>query len=780
MKSFSSKIVLIFFILLIFVLFIFSFFNILDKQKVASKVMEENLKNLVHEKKSILDLRMKQVELEVEELAYWLEKYQQTFPIDKADYIKNIDGTYREYGEDGKVSLFINNKVKLTEEIEKQIFYTKLLEGNFKRSINKNLDIVCVYTISKDGVLRVYPNMHETQLNSEYDFRTDHYFKYAIEESSGESKMVWTRPYYDWADRGLVVTCAYPIYSKGNLDYIIFADVTLLSLQKEIANFNISRFGYSFLIDNNGEIIYHPNHLENPAIKGEELKNNIFSLSDNDNYNSIIKNMIEGQTGQKYYFDTMTNSKKFITFAPIESTEWSLAFVVNANDYSIDIQLYLGGYFIGPLIIVIIFSIFVYMALKKISNYLVELSSRAEKLASGKLFVVNDIKGGNEIETIANSLNTMSSNLANYMDSLIKTNIKLEAVFNSMKNILFVIDKNYKIVNINSLEKDIIKKNYDSLHGVYCFEYFKKCSSICEKCPATKTMTTGEENFEEIIWNGDIYHLRTYPIYDDKGSIDEVVVYRTKETERIIIEREFYQREKLASIGQVSAAITHELRNPISIINGSNYLLKDILEQIDIKDEEKVEFYEIIKEIDASINNSQTIINELLDFSSQSINKEEKLDIIPLLKQILLLYKKVMVENNVTVLEEYNGEDIWICGNLDSLRLIFINLIDNALYEMKNGGILTIEIEPLYNDNLVKLTLKDTGKGMDEKVLSNIFKPFYTSKPRRAGTGIGMWLVDREVKRNQGTINIQSELDKGTKIELLFNLYNKNEGGKNV
>lgn len=780
MKSFSSRIVLIFFILIIFTLFIFSYFNIMDKQKVAGKVMEENLRNLVDEKKSILDLRMKQVELEVQELAYWLEKYENTLPMGEINYVKNIDGTYREYGEDGNISLFINNKIQLTEDIEKQIFYTSLLEDNFERTINKNLDIVCIYTISKDGVLRVYPNMHETQLNSEYDFRTDHYFRYAIEESNGESKVVWTKPYYDWADRGLVVTCAYPIYSEENLDYIIFADVTLSSLQKEIADFNISKFGYSFLIDSSGEIIYHPDYLGNPGVKGEELKNNILSLSSNEHFNFIIKNMMKGQTGQRYYFDTITNSEKFITFAPVEGTKWSIAFVINANDYSIDLQRYLGGYFAGPLAIVIIFSIFIYIALKRISNYLVDLSSRAEKLASGKLVTVNNIKGGNEIETIANSLNTMSSNLRNYMDSLIKTNLKLETVFNSMKNILFVIDKNYKIININSLGKNIIRKDHDFTNDIYCFEYFKGCSIVCDNCPATKTLLTGKENFEEIIWNNDIYHFRTYPIYDDIGNVEEVIIYSTKETERIIIEKEFYQREKLASIGQVSAAITHELRNPIAIINGSSYLLKDILEQSNISCDEKSEFYEVISEIDASIHNSQTIINELLDFSRQSTTIEDKVDLISLLKQILLLHKKIIVENNVTILEKYVEEEIWISGNLDSLRLVFINLIDNALYEMKDGGTLTIETEPLYDNGTIKLIIADSGKGMDKNVLLNIFKPFYTSKPRNVGTGIGMWLVDREVKRNKGTINIQSELDKGTKIELYFNLYERNKGGNNV
>ncbi|SDJ86400.1 cache domain-containing protein [Natronincola ferrireducens] len=780
MKSFSSRIVFIFVILVIFIVFIFSMFNILDEQKIATKIMEENLKNLVYEKKSILDLRMRQVELEVEELAYWLESYEQMLPMGDIIYDIHKDGTYLEYGEEGNISLFVNSKTKLTEEIEKQIFYTKKLEDNFKRTINKNQDIVCVYTISNDGLLRVYPNMYETQLNSEYDFRKDYYFRYAIEETKGEGRAVWTKPYYDVADRGLVVTCAYPIYSKDKLQYVIFADVTLELLQKEIADFNIARFGYGFLIDDHGEIIYHPDYLEKPSKKGEELKNNILSLSNNEEFKFIIEDMIGGQTGQAYYFDEMTDSEKFVTYAPIEGTKWSVALVVNSNDYSIDIRKYLGRYFIGPLVIIIIFSMFVYMALKKVSNYLVELSYRAERVACGELMAVENVGGGDEIVTIANSLNTMSSNLKNHMESLIKTNTKLEAVFNSIKGVLFVIDKNYKLVNVNKLGRDIIKKDYPSFPGIHCFEFFKGCLRICEKCPVTKTMETGKESFKEMIWDNEIYHVRTYPILDEEGNIDEIVVYSTKETERAIIEREFHQREKLASIGQVSAAITHELRNPIAIINGSSYLLKDMVDSIDIKTHEKEEFHEILKEIDNSIKNSLTIINELLDFSRKSTTMEEKVDIIPLIRQILMIHKKNIVENNIVILEKFNKEEIWVFGNLDSLRLIFINLIDNALYEMKNGGTLIIKIDPLYDEGKVKLILKDTGKGMEEEVLSNIFKPFYTTKPRGIGNGIGMWLVYREIKNNKGTINIQSQLGKGTKVEINFNLYEEDEGGKDV
>lgn len=778
-SSFSSKIILAFTSLIIFALFIFGIFTTINKQKVALKVMEENLLSLVDEKKSILELRMKQVESEVKELAYWLNKYKQVDEIDEVNYIRCEDGTLREYGEDGNISLFVNNTIELTDEVKKQIFYTKRLEEMFIRTISKNSDIVCVYAISKDGVLRVYPHMKETQLDPKHDFREDHYFKYALEESKGENKIVWTKPYYDWADRGLVVTCAYPIYDNGNLEYIIFADVMLNSLQQEIADFKISKFGYGFLIDNSGGIIYHPNYLDNPPSKGDEVKNNILSLSDNKGFNDILKEMIAGKTGQRYYYDNKMNIQKLITYAPVGQMGWSLGFEINSNEYTIDIEKYLGSYALGPIAIVSIFSIFIFYALKRTSNYLVDLSARAEELASGKLSFVNDIKGGNELETIANSLNIMSSNLKDYMDNLIRTNIKLEVVFNSMKNIIFVVDSNYKIVNINSLGKEIIGNENKLVEGISCYEYFKKCSSICDECPVKKTINSGEENFQEVIVNNNVYHIRTYPIFDKEGKVVEVVVYSTKETERVMIEREFYQREKLASVGQVAAAITHELRNPLGIINGSSYLIKDIVENSNMNEEDKNEIYGILKEIDTSVSNSQKIISTLLDFSRKSNDKDERVNIVSLLEQILFLHKKYILENKVKVVESYEEKDIWVNGNLDSLRLIFINLIDNALYEMKDGGTLTVEVRKVYND-LVKISIKDTGRGMDEKELSNIFKPFYTTKPKNIGTGIGMWLVDREVKRNKGKINVKSALGQGTIVEVLFHSYGNMEGGENV
>lgn len=769
-KTFSSRVIFIFFSFVVILIFSFALFQKINMDNANKFILEKNLEQLVLEKKEVLNLRMKQVEIEVKNLSDWLYGYsKEDFNIHQVDYKFYNDVAIDEM-EEGKTSLFVTKKTHIDDEVKKVISLTKNMEDKFINTLNRNDDIVCVYVISKEGVLRVYPYMDIDTFNYDHDFTKDYYFQEASQKNNPSREIVWTEPYYDWADRGWVVTCAYPVYIDDDLSYVVFADVTLNFLQETMEDFQINKFGYGFIINYEGEIIYHPEYEAEPLKKGEKFYGSIFNLIKSDSFKSIAIDMIEGNTGQKPYYDNNYKQNRLISYAPIERLKWSIGFDVNIQEYDISAVSFMNRYFFMPIAITTLVLVIGYCLLKKMSKPIETLSAGAEKIASGEFVQFDKISATEDIDTIANSLNILSSTVKDYMDSLIKANRKLEAVFNSISGILYIVDKKYNIITMNRYGKQISKKLNKEPIGNSCHFLFKGEKTPCNDCPIAETLKTGKESFKEMQFNQDIFHVWTFPILDDEGSIEEVVVYSMKVTEKVIIEKEFYQREKLAAVGQMAAGVTHELKNPLSVIKGCNYLLKNILDFDKMDSETRLELEEIIEEIDNSIDRSQNIITNLLEFSRKSSIEKEKVDLKALIEQILILNKKYIVEGDIELLVEFKDEPLYTYGNLDSMKHIFINIIENAIQSMSNGGVLKVTGR-IVNDEKVEVKIEDTGYGIDDKILDSIFKPFFTTKHKENGTGLGLWIVKNELRKNNGHIEISSIVGKGTKVKLIFQKY---------
>lgn len=773
-KTFSSRVILIFFSFVVFLIFSFALFQKINMDSTNKNIIERNLEQLVLEKKQVLNLRMKQVEIEVKNLADWLYGYtKEDFNIQSANYQLN-NGIIVDEVIEGKTSLFVTKKTHVDNEVRKVISLTKNMEDKFIKTLNSNEDIVCVYVISKEGVLRVYPYMDIDAFSYDHDFTKDYYYQEACEKNNPSKEVVWTEPYYDWADRGWVVTCAYPVYIDNDLSYVVFADVTLNFLQETMEDFQINKFGYGFIINYDGEIIYHPEYEAFHSNKGEKFYGSIFDLIKSESFKSIAEDMAGGNAGQAPYYDDRYKNNRLITYAPIDRLKWVIGFDVNIEEYDINVQSYMNRYFFVPIAIATLVLVIGYYLLKKMSKPIETLSAGAEKMASGEFIQFDRISATEDIDTIANSLNILSSTVKEYMNNLIKANRKLEAVFNSISGILYIVDKNYNIIIMNNYGKQISKKIGKEPIGSSCHLLFKGAKSPCSNCPITETLKTSKESFKEMQFNQDIYHVWTFPILNDNGNVDEVVVYSMKVTEKAIIEKEFYQREKLAAVGQMAAGVTHELKNPLSVIKGCNYLLKNTIDFDKLDNETKMELEEIIEDIDNSIDRAQNIIANLLEFSRKASIEKERVDLKALIQQILILNKKYIVEGDIELLLEFKDESLNTYANLDSMKHIFINIIENAIQSMPNGGVLKVTGKVLDDEN-VEVEIEDTGYGIDDKILDKIFKPFFTTKYEENGTGLGLWIVKNELKKNNGHIEISSILGKGTKVKLIFQKYIEEE-----
>ena len=246
------------------------------------------------------------------------------------------------------------------------------------------------------------------------------------------------------------------------------------------------------------------------------------------------------------------------------------------------------------------------------------------------------------------------------------------------------------------------------------------------------------------------------------SNLETKVIERTWEIKRI--ETQLYRSEKLASLGKLVAGIAHEINNPLtgvllysSIVNSDKRLHEGL----------KGDMEKIIGES----RRCAEIVSRLLEFSREAIPHKEAVSLNELLDQIIAMLHNQPSLLDIEFIREYTLSlpDIFI--DPGQLQQVFINLILNAGQAMKGEGTLTITTRLDGQGLLACADIRDTGCGISEENLRRIFDPFYTTKPE--GTGLGLSISYGIVESNAGTIEVKSEVDKGTIFTVKLPLYNE-------
>ncbi len=245
--------------------------------------------------------------------------------------------------------------------------------------------------------------------------------------------------------------------------------------------------------------------------------------------------------------------------------------------------------------------------------------------------------------------------------------------------------------------------------------------------------------------------------YGDQRFIQQIYV---DISDRKRLEDQLIQSEKMAAIGQLAAGIAHEMRNPLGIIMNALY---DLSEIVDGGNSEVREDLKIARE---EMDRVQAIINNLLEFSRESSVDLEPVDVNDLLRKTLLLMNKYLQSSDVRVHTDFAATGL-CSANQNALRQIFLNLITNAVQAMPHGGELRIRTV-LVPSNRMRLEFSDSGVGIPEHQLKDIFNPFFTTKSPGQGTGLGLSVVHSVVRRYRGEIRVQSTPNVGTTFTIEF------------
>jgi two-component system sensor histidine kinase PilS (NtrC family) len=242
------------------------------------------------------------------------------------------------------------------------------------------------------------------------------------------------------------------------------------------------------------------------------------------------------------------------------------------------------------------------------------------------------------------------------------------------------------------------------------------------------------------------------------GREEEGFVYTFDDlTEIRRLEREVRMQDRLAAVGRLAAAIAHEIRNPLTSIAGSVSMLSTATEMT----EEQRQLLQIVIRESERLNN---IITDFLAYSRGKQYRFEKADLMPLLEDTLTLLEHRLVAENTGIRIERNFKVQQACvlADGDKIKQVFWNFCQNAVRAMKDGGVLTVTVEPSGDD--WQINFADTGHGMSPQQTEKIFEPFQSGFD--GGTGLGLAIVYQIAQAHEGKVWARSRLGEGTTFVL--------------
>jgi len=224
-------------------------------------------------------------------------------------------------------------------------------------------------------------------------------------------------------------------------------------------------------------------------------------------------------------------------------------------------------------------------------------------------------------------------------------------------------------------------------------------------------------------------------------------------TESKKLEYQIFQTEKLAAIGQLAAGMAHEINNPLFVISGR---IEMLLAETRLARKVK-EGLDIVK---AQADRIRKLVDQLLEFSRKAPPKLETININETIEGVLpLLSYHKFTSATVNIEKDLAGDLSPIKGDLNQLQEVFVNLMLNAYQSMPEGGRLSIKTRNFQN-LYAQIMISDTGHGISQQDLKNLFMPFFSTK--KNGTGLGLSICYNIIKNHNGSIEVESQVNKGT------------------
>lgn len=258
----------------------------------------------------------------------------------------------------------------------------------------------------------------------------------------------------------------------------------------------------------------------------------------------------------------------------------------------------------------------------------------------------------------------------------------------------------------------------------------------------------------------DITELKTLEAHIKQSNmrLEQAIQEKTTEMERLM--ERLIRQEKLAAVGQISANIAHELRNPLAAVKQAGYYLNQLYlrGQLDAHNPKVVEHLRLIE---SEIDDTERVIQDLLEATRLQPYRPELFEIEAL---ILEVAERTAVTDKLQLLLNIEPRSRWVWADPLQLRQVLTNLFSNAMQACATHDSLTVRVNTKQSEREYHIEIQDTGPGVAAEVIDKVFEPLYTTKSR--GTGLGLSICKQIIENHGGTISLWSELGQGTTVRI--------------
>ncbi len=551
---------------------------------------------------------------------------------------------------------------------------------------------------------------------------------------------------------------------------------------------------YFFILDGNGTMIMHPlkPELEGMSMLNVKDINGIFLFRD-----IVYNSQRDNETFVNYTWESKYSPAIFEPQITYAKYFWKWDWIVCSSLYTQDIKDSMNAliakttfYIIGTAISSIL--ILVFVVYTNLSKPLLRLFDGIREIHNGNLSYEIPVSSNDELGFISKEFNMMTSDLMKTRDIIINSEKKYRELTDMLPDIIFETDRKFVITYLNKAGYSITGYNEDDIkNGLHI-------KTLLEPKDYNKLV--------EDFMNGTIppakKHFSTYKILKkDKGFIfgenSTVIIYDENNklsglrgsirdvTEKLALEDTLAQSQKMETIGTLAGGLAHDFNNILSGIIGTVSIIK-----YDMQHEHKwepEEFMHFIETIDQSSHRAADMVQQLLTLAHKENTSYSSVDLSLTINHIKKICSNTF-DKSIEIIIDIPEGDIFVYADATQLEQILLNLCVNASHAMtfmrqenaQQGGRLVLSVEKIAADKHFcstrseareieywKLSVGDSGVGIDDNTLAKIFLPFYSTKEKGRGTGLGLSMVYNIVHQFDGFIEVYSE----TGIGSTFNVY---------
>ena len=315
--------------------------------------------------------------------------------------------------------------------------------------------------------------------------------------------------------------------------------------------------------------------------------------------------------------------------------------------------------------------------------------------------------------------------------------------------------------------------------GKSCHQIFCQKNTACDTaCAVFRSIQTGKVEVavkSSNIFSEDgeeqMYEMTGAPVRNSQGEVTGVIVMARDVSERYRLEKQLRHTQKMEAIGTLAGGIAHDFNNVLTPIMGYSEIIRLKMRQEGSEDQATLDYLDAILR---AAKRAKSLVEQILTFSRSSEKKELLQYIHPIIKEVMKLMR-VTLPTTIQIRQEIDEQCGMVSVDPVQIHQILINLCTNSAHAMAGKrGTLTVKLAKAERDengrDWLELSVADTGCGIESTMLDRIFEPYFTTKEKSRGTGMGLAMVHGIISRQGGRITVESEVGVGTVFRVFLPL----------